>query len=90
MAGERLLVPAPVVTEVCYLLQQVAGTRAEAAFLVSLTDADFAVVDLEAADSSRGDAGRLRDSRASVARVNCPSRRPSIALRPRGCPPKGT
>lgn len=53
LAGVSLLVPAPVVTEVCYLLQREAGARAEAAFLVSLADGDLAVVDLEAADWRR-------------------------------------
>jgi uncharacterized protein len=39
LADEPLLVPAPVVTEVCYLLAREAGQRAEAAFLTSLAKA---------------------------------------------------
>ncbi len=50
LAGDRLLVPAPVVTEVCYLLEREAGPRAEAAFLESLADGDLEVIDLERSD----------------------------------------
>ena len=53
LTGERLLGPAPVVTEVCYLLQREAGAAAEAAFLTSLADQDFRVVDLEVGDWRR-------------------------------------
>lgn len=53
LAGEPLLIPSPVITEVCYLLAREAGARAEAAFLQSLGNRDFAVVDLEAGDWRR-------------------------------------
>ena len=53
LAGEQLLIPSPVVTEVCYLLAREAGPRAEAAFLSSLADGDLTVVDLEPADWRR-------------------------------------
>ena len=53
LAGERLVVPAPVVAEVCFLVQREAGSRAEAAFLASLAEGDFTVVDLEPGDWRR-------------------------------------
>lgn len=53
LAGDPLGVPSPVVTEACYLLAREAGTRAEAAFLTSLADGDFQVVELESADWRR-------------------------------------
>jgi predicted nucleic acid-binding protein len=42
-----------VVAEVCFLVQREAGSRAEAAFLASLAEGDFAVVDLEPGDWRR-------------------------------------
>ena len=56
LSGEQLLVPAPVVTEVCYMLAREAGHRAEAAFLASLADGDFVVIDLVADDWRRAGA----------------------------------
>jgi predicted nucleic acid-binding protein len=50
---EALLVPALVVTEVCYLLEREAGPRVEAGFLESVAEGDFTVVDLEPADYAR-------------------------------------
>ena len=52
--GRRdLLVPAPVVAEVGYLLAREAGPRVEALFLRSLAAGDFTVVDLITADFVR-------------------------------------
>ena len=45
--------PAPVVAEVGYLLARNAGATAEAAFLRSLADGDFRVVDLTSSDYAR-------------------------------------
>lgn len=53
LAGEQLVVPAQVVTEVCYLLAREAGPRAEAPFLTSLADGDFGVIGLETSDWRR-------------------------------------
>jgi predicted nucleic acid-binding protein len=53
LARQPLAVPAPVVTEACYLLAREAGSRAEAAFLTSLADGDMEVVDLERDDWRR-------------------------------------
>ena len=53
LARESMLVPAPVVTEVCYLLEREAGPRVEADFLSSLAAEDFTVVDLELVDYAR-------------------------------------
>jgi predicted nucleic acid-binding protein len=53
LAGDALAVPAPVVTEACYLLAREAGSRAEAAFLDSLGHGDLEVVDLEPVDWCR-------------------------------------
>jgi predicted nucleic acid-binding protein len=53
LAGERLLVPSPVVTEVCYMLAREAGARGEAAFLTSLADGDLDVVELDHSDWRR-------------------------------------
>ncbi|HPB71471.1 MAG TPA: PIN domain-containing protein [Phycicoccus sp.] len=52
-AGERLLIPAPVVSEVGYLLEREGGPRVEAAFAQSLADQQFVVVDLLLADWRR-------------------------------------
>ncbi|WP_066070097.1 type II toxin-antitoxin system VapC family toxin [Frankia sp. EI5c] len=48
-----LLVPAPVITEVCWLLESRAGSAAEATFLASLVEDDLTVVDLEPPDFQR-------------------------------------
>ena len=53
LAGDRLLMPSPVVTEVCYMLAREGGARAEAAFLTSLADGDLGVVELDQADWRR-------------------------------------
>jgi len=45
-AGRQMLVPAPVVAEVGYLLAREAGTRVESLFLRSLSDGDFLPVEL--------------------------------------------
>ena len=50
---ERLLVPSPVVTEVCYMVAREAGARGEAAFLTSLAEGDLDVVDLDRDDWRR-------------------------------------
>ncbi len=52
-AGRDLLVPATVTAEVGYLLAREAGARVESLFLRSLAEADFAAVDLTAADYAR-------------------------------------
>jgi predicted nucleic acid-binding protein len=52
-AGRELLIPAPVVAEVGYLLAREAGPRVESLFLRSLADGDFTTVDLTAADFAR-------------------------------------
>lgn len=52
-AGRNLLIPAPVVAEVGYLLAREAGPRVESLFLRSLAAGDFTVVDLTAADFTR-------------------------------------
>lgn len=48
-----LLVPAPVLTEVCYLLERERGAQAEAGFLRSVRDDVFTLVALTAADLDR-------------------------------------
>jgi hypothetical protein len=53
LAHRQLLVPAVVVAEVGYLLAKYAGAHAEAVFLRSLADGDFASVDLTPADYLR-------------------------------------
>jgi predicted nucleic acid-binding protein len=52
-AGRDLLVPAPVVAEVGYLLAREAGPRVESMFLRSLADGDFTTVDLTTVDYGR-------------------------------------
>lgn len=52
-AGRTLLVPAPVVAEVGYLLAREAGAGLEAAFLRSLAEGDFDPVELTVADYAR-------------------------------------
>lgn len=53
LAGRRLLVPATVVAEVGYLLEQRVGPRVEAAFLQAIADGDFEPVPLVAEDFAR-------------------------------------
>ena len=48
-----LLVPAPVLTEVCYLLERERGAQAEAGFLRSVRDDVFTLVALTATDLDR-------------------------------------
>ncbi|MGD0377325.1 MAG: PIN domain-containing protein [Streptosporangiaceae bacterium] len=52
-AGIDLLIPAPVVAEVGYLLAREAGPRVESLFLRSLADRDFLTVELTTADYAR-------------------------------------
>ena len=52
-AGTELMIPAPVVAEVGYLLDREAGPRIEALFLRSLAEGDFGVADLVVADYKR-------------------------------------
>jgi len=54
--GGQLLVPAPVVAEVGYLLGREAGARIESLFLRSLADGDFVPVEL-----TQQDYGRMAD-----------------------------
>lgn len=51
-----LLVPYPVLTEVCYLLEREKGTRAEAAFLRSIGTGQLSLVPL-----ARGDIDRMTE-----------------------------
>ena len=51
--GRRILVPAPVVAEVGYLLARKGGARVEAQFLTSLADGGFWPVELTADDYRR-------------------------------------
>lgn len=53
LAGRELLVPAPVVAEVGYLLAREATPFVEADFLQSLADGDFTTVDVTATDLRR-------------------------------------
>jgi uncharacterized protein len=48
-----LLVPYPVLTEVCYLLEREQGTRAEAAFLRSIGTGQISLIPLTRADIDR-------------------------------------
>ena len=48
-----LLVPYPVLTEVCYLLEREKGTRAEAAFLRSISAGQISLMPLGRADIDR-------------------------------------
>lgn len=101
--SEALLVPALVVTEVCYLLEREAGPRVEAAFLESISEGDFTVVDLESGDYAR--AGELvikyadlplgavdasviaLAERLGIAEVATLDRRHFTVVRPRGIGP---
>lgn len=53
LANRRLVVPAPVVAEVGYLLGTKGGARAEVAFLRSLADGDFHTESLTSGDYTR-------------------------------------
>ena len=53
LAGRTLLIPAPVVAEVGYLIAREAGAAVESAFLRSIADGDFEAVDLTRADYAR-------------------------------------
>jgi predicted nucleic acid-binding protein len=53
MAGETLLLPPTVLTEVCYWLNEHGGPDLEAAFLDSVVDGTFQLVDLTAEDVER-------------------------------------
>jgi predicted nucleic acid-binding protein len=53
LARRAILVPAPVVAEVGYLLARTGGARIEAAFLRSIVAQTVTIVDLELADYGR-------------------------------------
>ncbi|WP_433557293.1 type II toxin-antitoxin system VapC family toxin [Pseudonocardia xinjiangensis] len=53
LARRPILVPAPVVAEVGYLLGRAGGASVEAAFLQSIVQRTFTIVDLELADYAR-------------------------------------
>lgn len=53
LARRKLLVPSPVVSEVCYLLERDGGSRVEADFLRSMGDEDFALAELTSIDLRR-------------------------------------
>jgi predicted nucleic acid-binding protein len=53
LAQRTVLVPAPVVAEVGYLLARAAGATVEAAFLRSIVDRTVTIVDLELGDYER-------------------------------------
>lgn len=57
-------VPAPVIVEVCQLLEARKGTRAEAAFLASLGAGELDVIDLETGDYTR--AAQLAETYANL------------------------
>ncbi|UGT71774.1 PIN domain-containing protein [Nocardia gipuzkoensis] len=48
-----LVVPAPVLTEVCYLLEQRSGTHSEALFIAALRDGDLSLEPLTSGDLRR-------------------------------------
>lgn len=52
-ASRPLLLPAPILTEVCYLLERERGTRVEAGFLRSVRDGEFTLVALTDSDLDR-------------------------------------
>ncbi|WP_433734455.1 type II toxin-antitoxin system VapC family toxin [Nocardia sp. CA-129566] len=52
-AAGPLIVPAPVLTEVCYLLEQRSGTHSEALFIAALLDDDLVLEPLTHADLRR-------------------------------------
>ncbi|MCR1786115.1 hypothetical protein KVF89_26520 [Nocardioides carbamazepini] len=53
LAGRRLLLPQTVLAEVGYLLEAKVGTFAEVAFLESVADGSFELVDLTRSDAAR-------------------------------------
>lgn len=53
LARRSILVPAPVIAEVGYLLGRAGGADVEAAFLRSIVEHTFTIVDLELADYAR-------------------------------------
>lgn len=53
LANRQMVLPAPIVAEVGYLLAAKAGARAEALFLRSLGDGDLVTVELTPADYTR-------------------------------------
>jgi len=53
LARRTILVPAPVVAEVGYLMARTGGTRIEAAFLRSIAQQTVTIVDLELTDYER-------------------------------------
>jgi predicted nucleic acid-binding protein len=53
LAGRRLLLPQTVMAEVGYMLEAKVGTFAEAAFLESVADGSFELVDLTQSDAAR-------------------------------------
>jgi uncharacterized protein len=53
LANREMVLPAPIVAEVGYLLERKAGARAEAVFLRALAEGDFTTVELTAADYAR-------------------------------------
>jgi uncharacterized protein len=52
-AGRAILVPAPVVAEVGYLLARVGGPKVEASFLRSIVQQAISIVDLQTEDYER-------------------------------------
>jgi uncharacterized protein len=53
LAGRAILVPAPVVDAVGYLLARIAGPKIEAAFLRSIVQQTLSIVDLQVEDYER-------------------------------------
>lgn len=53
LAGRRLLLPQTVMAEVGYMLEAKVGTFAEVAFLESVADGSFELVNLATADAAR-------------------------------------
>jgi len=53
LAGRAILVPAPVVAEVGYLLGRAGGAKVESAFLRSIAEQTINIVDLEIPDYER-------------------------------------
>jgi uncharacterized protein len=53
LANRQMVLPAPVVAEVTYLIGLKAGASAEASFLISLADGDFVPVELTSNDYRR-------------------------------------
>ncbi|GAB3435824.1 type II toxin-antitoxin system VapC family toxin [Actinophytocola sediminis] len=53
LANREMLLPAPIIAEVGYLLAREAGAHVEATFLHSLAEGDFIPVELIAADYER-------------------------------------